>query len=500
MRRLEYTSKHGLVDAGEEAYAKGVAAQAGARKAGLEMGFLNPRVIPGKEISEKHQAPVELGLLSIWNEQVNAMEHTAAFARIGPDLQTVFTENFEDGTGRSYDIPKLIREKFGSGAWKAVEDYINLVNQDSLTAGKNVFDRAANAMGKNMAYTYLAANVGTVLKQTTSIPRFLITAGPAQVGCAIGEYMLHPERFLEEVYALDPQMRNRVPNAFFSINQYDPTLMGDVRYGYKKTMDALIAPVSYMDRAVAAIGWKATYNSNIKRGLSHDQAVRAAQRAVLLTQQAPMIKDAPIIWRQSGLARLLMIFTSDAAPMLGMTVYDLAQSIKRGDHPASLRNIVALMTSAVLMKALVDGMPDDDDDESWGEWVLSAFSRQALESIPLVGKELTSFWDSFSGGGYKGTTYSAFVAPLSKLARGYDDMTAEDADEVSPYTGMSKFERGAWNAIEGMSLLTTPLPVVGAKRLYQATQSAADGDLLRALQTIIGQRKKIKRYVTPPVF
>ncbi|KEJ91605.1 hypothetical protein [Synergistes jonesii] len=500
MRRLEYTSKHGLVDAGEEAYAKGVAAQAGARKAGLEMGFLNPRVIPGKEISEKHQAPVELGLLSIWNEQIDAMEHTAAFARIGPDLHAVFTENFEDAVGRSYNIPKLIREKFGSGAWKAVEDYINLVNQDSLTAGKNVFDRAANAMGKNMAYTYLAANVGTVLKQTTSIPRFLITAGPAQVGCAIGEYMLNPGRFLEEVYALDPQMRNRVPNAFFSINQYDPTLMGDMRYGYKKTMDALIAPVSYMDRAVAAIGWKATYNSNIKRGLSHDQAVRAAQRAVLLTQQAPMIKDAPMIWRQSGLARLLMIFTSDAAPVLGMTVYDLAQSIKRGDHPASLCNVVALMTSAVLMKALVDGMPDDDDDESWGEWVLSAFSRQALESIPLVGKELMSFWESFSGSGYKGTTYSAFVAPLSKLARGYDDMTAEDADEVSPYTGMSKFERGAWNAIEGISLLTTPLPVVGARRLYQATQSAADGDLLRALQTIIGQRKKIKRYVTPPVF
>ena len=119
---------------------------------------------------------------------------------------------------------------------------------------------------------------------------------------------------------MDPQMRDRVPNVFFSINKYDPTIMGDAQYAYKKSMDTLIAPISYMDRVVAAIGWKATYESNVKRGLSHDQAVRAAQRAVLLTQQTPSIKDAPMIWRQSGLARLLMIFTSDAAPVLGMAV------------------------------------------------------------------------------------------------------------------------------------------------------------------------------------
>ncbi|MDO4561450.1 MAG: hypothetical protein Q4C86_10925 [bacterium] len=498
MRRLEYTSNHGLENADEAAYAKGVAAQAGAQKAGLERGFLNPRVIPGKEISAKHQAPVNLGLLSIWNTQVDAMEHTAAFARIGPDLQAVFTENFEDSTGRSYNIPKLIREKFGSGTWKAVQEYINLVNRDELTVGNDVFSRIANTLSKNMAYTYLAANIGTVLKQTTSIPRFLITAGPAQIGCAIGKYLQHPKQFLEDIYAMDPQMRDRVPNVFFSINKYDPTMMGDAQYAYKKSMDTLIAPISYMDRVVAAIGWKATYESNVKRGLSHEQAVRAAQRAVLLTQQSPMIKDAPMIWRQSGLARLLMIFTSDAAPVLGMTAYDLAQSVKRGDHPASLCNIAALMISAVAMKALVDGMPDDDNEESWGEWVLSAFSRQAVESIPLVGKELMSFWESFSGQGYKGTTYSAFVAPLSKLARGFDDMTAEDSDEISPYTGMSKFERGAWNAVEGMSLITTPLPIVGAKRLYLATKNAADEDFLKALQAIIGQKKTMKKYSIAP--
>ncbi|ANZ44239.1 hypothetical protein [Cloacibacillus porcorum] len=498
MHRLEYTSNHGLVNADEAAYAKGVASQAGAQKAGLERGFLNPRVIPGKEINARHQAPMDLGLLSIWNTQVDAMEHTAAFARIGPNLHAVFTENFEDRTGRSYNIPKLIREKFGSGTWKAVQEYINLVNRDGLTVGNDVFSRISNTLGKNMAYTYLAANIATVLKQTTSIPRFLITAGPAQIGCAIGEYLQHPKQFLEDIYVMDPQMRDRVPNVFFSINKYDPTIMGDAQYAYKKSIDTLIAPISYMDRVVAAIGWKATYESNVKRGLSHDQAVRAAQRAVLLTQQTPSIKDAPMIWRQSGLARLLMIFTSDAAPVLGMTVYDLAQSIKRGDHPASLCNIAAFMISAVAMKALVDGMPDDDNDENWGEWIMSAFSRQAIESIPLVGKELMSFWESFSGQGYKGTTYSAFVAPLSKLARGFDDMTADDSDEISPYTGMSKFERGAWNAIEGMSLITTPLPVVGSKRLYLATNNAADGDFMKALQAIIGQRKTMKKYSISP--
>ena len=497
MHRLEYTSNHGLEDADEAAYARGIAEQAGARKAGLERGFLNPRVIPGKEIGRNRQAPIQLGLLSIWNTQVDAMEHTAAFAQIGPDLHSVFTENFDDLSGRSYNLPKLIREKFGAGTWRAVQEYINLVNSDRLTLGKSVFDKLGNFLGTNMAYTYLAANLGTVLKQTTSIPRFIVTAGPAELANAVAEYVRHPKQFLEDIYAMDPQMRDRLPNAFFGLDKYDPTVAGSAKYAYKKTMETLIAPISYMDRVVAAIGWKATFDSNIKKKLSREEAMRAAQRAVLLTQQTPMLKDAPMIWRQSGLARLMMIFTSDAAPLLGMTAYDMAQAIKRGEHPEALWNITACLVCAVAMKAIVDGMPDDDNDESWTAWVLSAFTKQTVESIPLVGKELMSFWESFSGQGYNGTTYSAFVAPLSKILKGYEDVTSEDSDEVSKYTGMTKFERGIWNIVEGMSLITAPLPVVGAKRLYLAAQEAGNGDFLRALQSMIGQRKKIKQYASP---
>ena len=497
MHRLEYTSNHGLEDADEAAYARGLAEQAGARKAGLERGFLNPRVIPGKEIGRNRQAPIQLGLLSIWNTQVDAMEHTAAFAQIGPDLHSVFTENFDDLSGRSYNLPKLIREKFGAGTWRAVQEYINLVNSDRLTLGKSVFDKLGNFLGTNMAYTYLAANLGTVLKQTTSIPRFIVTAGPAELANAVAEYVRHPKQFLEDIYAMDPQMRDRLPNAFFGLDKYDPTVAGSAKYAYKKTMETLIAPISYMDRVVAAIGWKATFDSNIKKKLSREEAMRAAQRAVLLTQQTPMLKDAPMIWRQSGLARLMMIFTSDAAPLLGMTAYDMAQAIKRGEHPEALRSIAACLICAVAMKAIVDGMPDDDNDESWTAWVLSAFTKQTVESIPLVGKELMSFWESFSGQGYNGTTYSAFVAPLSKILKGYEDVTSEDSDEVSKYTGMTKFERGIWNIVEGMSLITAPIPVVGAKRLYLAAQEAGNGDFLRALQSMIGQRKKIKQYAGP---
>lgn len=497
MHRLEYTSNHGLENADEAAYARGIAEQAGARKAGLERGFLNPRVIPGKEIGRNRQAPIQLGLLSIWNTQVDAMEHTAAFAQIGPDLHSVFTENFDDLSGRSYNLPKLIREKFGAGTWRAVQEYINLVNSDRLTLGKSVFDKLGNFLGTNMAYTYLAANLGTVLKQTTSIPRFIVTAGPAELANAVAEYVRHPKQFLENIYAMDPQMRDRLPNAFFGLDKYDPTVAGSTKYAYKKTMETLIAPISYMDSVVAAIGWKATFDSNIKKKLSREEAMRAAQRAVLLTQQTPMLKDAPMIWRQSGLARLMMIFTSDAAPLLGMTAYDMAQAIKRGEHPKALRSIAACLICAVAMKAIVDGMPDDDNDESWTAWVLSAFTKQTVESIPLVGKELMSFWESFSGQGYNGTTYSAFVAPLSKILKGYEDVTSEDSDEVSKYTGMTKFERGIWNIVEGMSLITAPLPVVGAKRLYLAAQEAGNGDFLRALQSMIGQRKKIKQYAGP---
>ena len=67
-----------------------------------------------------------------------------------------------------------------------------------------LLDGMCNTMMKNMVLVYLAGNLGTVLKQTTSIPRFLITAGPHRMLVSIAQFLTQGPKFLEKVYELDP--------------------------------------------------------------------------------------------------------------------------------------------------------------------------------------------------------------------------------------------------------------------------------------------------------
>ena len=334
-----------------------------------------------------------------------------------------------------------------------------------------------------MSISYLCGNLGTVVKQLTSVPRFLMTAGPTRILASIGRFMANPKAFLENVYDLDPQMRDRQGSALLRAIREDPNWG---KRGYQRIVEMGMEPISIMDRWVAAIGWKATYDANLARGLSREASIREAQRAVALTQQTAHAKDAPRMWRQSGFARLAMVFTSDAAQTFGMTVYDFAQQMRSGQLTKAVGTLLALTLSAMLMKAAEEGIPwneDDDDEETTGAgWVGSAFLEQSIESIPLVGKEAMMLYDQLAGK-YRGTQYSAIVAPIEKAARAARIFSDEDRDEEDEW-------KATWYALEALSLSgVAPLPVTGMKRVAQSSRLwLQDGEPLDAALNMIGRR------------
>lgn len=481
MKRLEYTTNEGVMDAEDaDAFAGRTAMQgAAAMVSSLEKGFLIKRM----EISEEHQQPVDLGLLSIWNEQVTAQEHTAAFAQLAGDLTSVLYRR-DEKTGTS--MAKAIRLTKGDEAWHSVVGYTNLVIMNEARAAHNVLNNVGRVLGRNMTMVYLAGSLSSALKQVASIPRFVMSAGLGHVLRACGQYMADPKGFMAEAYRLDPQIKERLPNAFYRLTQIDPTTASKLGYRYNEAMRILMTPFSYMDRVAAAIGWRATYDRSIKDGLSPQKAYEAAQRAVALTQQVPNIKDMPAFWRQSGIAKLMMIFSSNNIPIWGMTAYDMAQAIKRGDVPESLKVMLALTISATAMALVTKGPPSGDDDDSWAEWLASAFTEQSIQSIPIVGKELVAAYDELINRNRRGSTYSALVTPIVKSYQGLQRMMADDSDKVMG-SGLTKAETGVWQAMEGLSVLFGGLPVTMARRLRTAL-SAEDWE--QAVQILLAMRRK----------
>ena len=139
----------------------------------------------------------------------------------------------------------------------------------------------------------------------------------------------------------------------------------------------------------------------------------------------------------------------------------------------------------MLIKALTSGAPDEPDDpEEWAKWIGSAFAENTINSIPLIGKEAVTLWDSRKG--MFNNNQSAFVAPFAKLASGVEGLWDDKNDNN---------ERAIWNLIEGGALLV-PFPATGVHKIYNVGKEATRGEFARALKRAVGMRiddKKMKK-------
>lgn len=470
MRRLEYTaSNKSMVD--PDTAEQLLSAQTGSGMGDVQRGFSISR----KKIGQHRQSAIDLGLLNIWHSQIEAQEHAAAFGQLVRDLRSVLLGR--DGKSEA-PIRQMIKYVHGQPAWDMVRRYFNIIANDDVQNAYDTLEGISQFMAKNMSIAYLCGNLGTMLKQMGSFPRVIPHAKVSSIINAIGQFMQNPKQFLESCYELDPQLRNRKGDAFIEAlqNNSNALYQGLLKFGS--------TPIGWVDRATSAIVFKAVYDTNIKRGLSQNEAVKEAQRVVLLTQPAYNIKDKPLIWQQHGIARLMMMFTNDMAQTFGITLYDMTQAIRRGDVKATLATVTGLTLATMLIKMLSGGLPDDPyDPEEWVKWIASAFTENFINSIPLIGKELVTLWDA------KNSYFqhnSAFVAPIAKLVKGVNGLW-DDKKENN--------EQAIFNLIEGGSLLV-PFPATALRRLYNMLKYSGQGDVINAIKAMVGthiENKKLRR-------
>ncbi|MBQ6738490.1 MAG: hypothetical protein IJP41_08575, partial [Synergistaceae bacterium] len=394
MRRIEVTTSNaGMID--PDAGDKLLASRKGSGMGDVEKGFSKSRInMRGK------QSGIQLGLVSIWHSQVEIQEHAAAFGQLTRDLRAVLLSKGENG---DVTLRQMLRQTRGKYAWDMIKNYYNIIANGDTIQAQNAFDGLARYMAKNMSIAYLCGNLGTVLKQFGSFPRVIPYAGVTSIFNNLTQAVTNWKNFSEECYNLDPQLRARKGDLFIQELRNDET----TNQLYKNLLDWGSAPIGWMDRFASCVVFKSVYDANIKHGLSQNDAVREAQRAVLITQPTMNMKDKPLAWQQHGAARLMMLFTNDMAQTFGLTLYDMTQAIRRGDVPEALKIMTGVTLAAMLIKLLTSGLPDDDDDETFAQWVASAFTEQSINSIPLIGKELLTLWDSRRGY-FKNN--SAFVA------------------------------------------------------------------------------------------
>lgn len=433
--------------------------------ASINRGFSKSR----QNISAKNQIGVDLNIVSNWYAQVEIEEHAAAFAELVGDLRNVL---FGNNDNREASIYKMIKQTHGKYAAQKIKSYFNLLATSDTLNCYDALDGLAKVMARNMSIAYLCGNVGTVFKQFGSYFLALPYAGPTASFNAWAQAMRNPNAFMEECFKLDPQLRNRKNDPYIKEIRNN-----DGGY-YDAVLDFGMKAIGWMDRFASSIVFKATYDANIRKGLSHEDAVKEGQRVVLLTQPATHLKDKPLIGQQSGYTRLVMMFTNQLMQTFGEEYHDLMGSLRRGEVPEVLYRVAGLTLAAMWIKALTGGLPDEPDDtEEWINWVASAFTEQAINTIPVIGKHALTLWDYHRG---FFNSEDPFLSPFARIIAGTNNLLEGDT------------EQAIYKISEGSALLV-PLPVIGVRRIWQAGKELKEGELSSAIGRFLGVRRKERK-------
>lgn len=441
----------------------------------IETGFMLSR----QNISNENQQPLDLGLFSNWMRDVSRHEFAAALGQTASDLMSVLLSK----NNNRQTLMRMISDRFGNTMRKSVISIFNDTFTDNQRTADEFLRSVAGALSRNMSVAYISYNMGVYIMQAMSYPLFLMSASPDYMFSSIAQFFRNPRAFLDNVYSLSPTIKNM---------GRDPTdnrdnLMRSLNSSFwQKVINAGLEPTSIIDRITKAIGWHATYNTNIRRGLSHEKAIREADRAVRLTQPPSNTRDTMRITRNGSLAALKMKFTYALASAWNMTTYDFIQKLFSKDWnniKSAFATLIGLALTATLIKFMHDGGPNRDNDEDIPQWVAGAFSEQIVNSIPLIGKDAMQSYNKRFKGKYGQSQFDAFNAPVDKVLNATGIVLKEDKSDED-------YARLGSLVLEVFALSSGIIPYSGIKQTIRSLMMAADGNPLKGFANLLGFRQK----------
>jgi len=350
--------------------AKELSEQANLKRAYAKRGFTKGRI----KISPAHQKPIRLGLLSTWTEQVHKQEHYIHGAQIIKELQRMANDK---------EFSQALRQRYGKEAVKLTKDYVNRVANPNIYKSFDSISKVSRLLRQHTAIAYLAYNGVTMIKQLPSVALYLPYSGPGHLISSAFKTALRPMQTVEMIEKLDPQMKHRSLERFTEeLQQADKSRYDRI---IKKIGRTGMAGIYFMDKVATTIGWQAVYDKCLKQGLSEEEAVTEARNATLRTQPAAHAKDIAKLYATNEGFNWLLMFSNQLNQIYNMITYDLPMQLKIKKFGQAVMSALGLGLSGLMIWAISKKrLPEDEED------VGNALADQALNSIPLIGKEIVA--------------------------------------------------------------------------------------------------------------
>ena len=279
----------------------------------------------------------------------------------------------------------------------------------SADAGLN---RIASTVRGRVGMALMFANVSNTLQQITGFSTAALRVKPAHMMRAVAQFIAHPTRFKESVWASSPYMADRASNEVAVLSDTMEEILinpGLYRKGEMWTRRHGYFLQTAMDNVMSPIIWAAAANQAMAQGMVEADAIRFADGTIRQTQGSTLPEDVSRFETGPAYARLFTQFVGYFNMLANTNATALKQiageqGLKKGAGKAFGVLMLGLLVPIWVAEAIANGMrggPDDEDDDGYlDDWLAAVFGfgtiRGLLAQVPILGQTAQSVVNRFN--------------------------------------------------------------------------------------------------------
>jgi len=366
---------------------------------------------------------------------------------------------------------------------------------DTLHRPLQWYNAIFRGLRTNTAIVTMGWKLSTAFSQIAGFAASMDTVKPVYLGAALRDFVRSPGKMVDMVMEKSGEMRHRAGT--IERDMKDQLLKTRGEHGIKVAVQRSAFYLTAMaDRVVSVPTWLGGYRQALDAGMSEEDAIRAGDRAVRLSQGAGGAKDLAAAQRNSELMKLLTMYYTPFS-VLYARLRDMGHSYKA---PKDLPRLVARSVALVILPAVLGDLlagraPDDDEDKTL--WAIRKAMLYPFASIPLI-RDLAN-WKiepelaKIAGGNMQyqpGYKFTPIVSAVEKIG-------AMPGKLLDGWTGARPWDDVAWDGLEASGYvfgLPTAQPRITGEYLYDLfTGQASPENAAEAMHDTLFRRPSERR-------
>lgn len=424
----------------------------------LDKGMTIERI----HISLRHQRPVDISMLGVWQKAVRDQEHLIEYAGYHKKLKSVFGSN-------ASELVAAVNQAYSPALMKEVQDYIDHVIDPYAGGARSQTDKAMRNLRGRVGSAYLGWKLpGVVLQFCTSAWPFLQEMGPATM--LRGYLRLASGRgdAFNFVMEKSPMMKHRTMNTVLqeAMERRGKVNTSKAGRALNKFEEIGQLGLTWVDKTIVFGGWLGAYEDALQRNLDAGMdtaladaaAVKTADDIVLNTQPVGDSTELPSLFRtKSEAMKIFLQFQSSLSVIWNNLVWDNIGYFRNREYGKIIRSVAAYSMAGLALGLVADGFDDDDDDADRLRKIAYWMMTQGIESFPVFGSDISGILQRAITGekDFYGSGTDMFPG-ITKLFSGVESIIASD----------KPFLDGAKKVAEGAGVLAG-VPTSGIKSILR---------------------------------